>query len=59
MKKFMKFIGGKRGLAILGGAAIAVLASFGVITPEQAQAFGGFAAVLGVGGIVHSNIKNP
>ncbi len=59
MEKFMKFIGGKRGLAIIGGAVVGVLASFQVITPEQATALGGVAAALGLGGIVHSNFKNP
>ncbi len=57
MSKFMKFVGGKRGLAVIIGTVIGALAAFGVITPEQAEVAGGIASVLGVGGIVHSNLK--
>ncbi len=59
MNKFLKIVGGKRGLAIIAGAVVGVLASFGVITSEQAQVLGGVVVVLGGAGIVHANIKAP
>ncbi len=57
MDKFLKIVGGKRGLAVIVGTLIGVLASFGVITPQQAEIAGGLASLVGLGGIVHSNIK--
>ncbi len=54
---FMKMVGGKRGLALIAGTVIGVLAAFGVITPQQAEALGGAAVVLGGAGIVHANIR--
>ncbi len=57
MQKFMKIVGGKRGLAIIAGAVVGVLAAFGVITSEQAEVLGGAVTLLGGAGIIHSNIK--
>ncbi len=57
MYKFMKIIGGKRGLAVVLGIVIGTLTAFGVITPHQAEIAGGIASLVGLGGIAHSNIK--
>ncbi len=57
MEKFMKIVGGKRGLAVIVGSVIGVLATLGYITPQQAEIAGGLASLVGLGGVVHANIK--
>lgn len=56
--RFMKFVGGKRGLAIIAGLVITAGAQLGWIPSDVAVKLGDLAAGIGVAGIVHANIKN-
>jgi hypothetical protein len=57
MEKFMKYVGGKRGLAVLAGSVVATLAALGVISAQTAEIAGSLIGLVGGVGIVHSNIK--
>jgi len=57
MKKFMRIVGGKRGLGIIIGTAAAVISPFGIVPATVITGMGVVAAALGFTGIVHSNVK--
>ena len=57
MEKFMKIVGGKRGIAVIIGAVVTVAVQFGWITADVAEKISGAAAALGLAGIVHHNFK--
>ncbi len=54
----MKFLGGKRGIAVIAGGVVAALLTGGVINPLTAELLGVGIAALGGAGIVHANIRD-
>jgi hypothetical protein len=58
MKKFMKIVGGKRGLSVIATALITVAATTGLIPADLAVKLGAAATALGAAGIVHHNVRD-
>ena len=57
MEKFLKFVGGKRGLSVIISTGVLIATQLGWITPHVAEAVGGVASALGIAGIAHNISK--